>query len=558
MSKGKFKKRFIVIPLLVLLVGGGAFGAVKLLQGKNTVNVAPVSDAVAEAKMYTLDEMGDTYYGKLVKGSVASIKTNPELKIESVKVKKGDSVKKGDLILAYDVHSLEDNVADAELMVKTLTNEITILQNEIDILTRIQPSENKPEDEEPEEEETKDEAAPGVAFEKKLTPKSVPLGGSGTAEDPLIYIAGEDTVISSQLLEQLEKSSGAAAVYVCDETGAQLYARFIDGSQIAGYRKDLPVSDGVTVTPGGMIAYSGGTVGFAAFVTAGAAQSGADMPQGYEMPEMPEMPELPDTDMSSYELSLNDNYMYSLRELKDMISQREKDIASKELEKRQAELNVKRSKKLAETGGETAQIDGKVTFVAKDIYHLPENGSYVTIANEDGMSVSSSVGEFSRDKISVGMEADITNFETGAVTKGVVTELSDKPSEQGGSDDSQGSALESQYAFTVTLNDEMEISEDSEVQISFPREGAENAIIVPAPLVRSEAGRCFMMIANNETNRLEKRYVTIGEVSATSVEILDGITEDDRFAFPYGKSVEGVRVVDSTFEKTYYDYGIIF
>ena len=90
MSKGKFKKRFIVIPLLVLLVGGGAFGAVKLLQRKDTVNVAPVSDAVAETKMYTLDEMGDTYYGKLVKGSVASIKTNPELKIESVKVKKGD------------------------------------------------------------------------------------------------------------------------------------------------------------------------------------------------------------------------------------------------------------------------------------------------------------------------------------------------------------------------------------------------------------------------------------------------------------------------------------
>ncbi len=555
----KFKKRFVVIPLLTLAAAGVIFGVMAIQNSKKSVKVGPVSAAANEASMYGDEAQGDTYYGKLVKGSVANIKTNNELKIENVNVKKGDSVKKGQVLISYDIHSLEDSIADAELQVKTLTNEITIAQNEIDILTRLQPSENAPlDDEEEEDEQATADAPTAPTYEKRITEKSIPLGGSGSADDPLLYLAGADSVLTKGFLSQLSKASGAAVVYVCDDEGNQLYAWLIDGSLIdAGSAADFPVNDGVMITPDGMIAFSGSSVDFATFVTTGAQQNGAGAMEGYIPEEIPELPQLPDTDVSSYELSLNDNYMYSLQQLKDMISEREKQIASLELQKKQAELDIKKTKKLAETGGEISPIDGSVTFVAKDIYHLPESGAYITVANSSGMSVSSSVGEFSRDKVKEGMTAEITNFETGAVTTGTVVELSQDPAEQGSFEDLQGGGMESQYKFTVSLNEDMEIEEDSEVQIKFAREENKDSFPVPIPLVRSEAGRYYMMIANDD-NVLEKRYVTVGEVTYGSMEILDGITKEDRFAFPYGKAVEGAPVIDASFEEAYYDFGLFY
>lgn len=595
----KFKARYIVVPLIVAAVAGGVFGIVKYRESKNIVKVAPVSGAIEEASMMAESDEGDKYYGKLRKGSYVNVKVDTELKIESVNVKKGDTVKKGEVLIKYDIHDLQDSLADAELDVKTITNEIEIIQNDLDILTRLQPSENKPREEEPEEEEEEEETdtdsdsdsdsdketpdKPAVSeskFEPVITEKSMPLLGTGAVDDPITYAVGVETVVSKEYLTALAAAGQSepiyAAFYVYSEEDALLFVRVIDSSKIDPKTvEDFPVSDGVKLTPDGMISFSGSSAEFASFVTAPAeGQSmpgGADgtelpegfmFPEGFQLPEGFEMPEQApvstDTDAAPYELSLNDHYMYSLQELKDMIAAKEKEKAALDLQKRQAELNVKTISYRAETGGEVAEIDGVVSFVAKDIYHLSESGAYMTITNDAGMSISALVGEFSLYRVEKGMTATISNFETGAETTGTVVEISDTPADSKSlTDFFADDTMESQYSFTVVLDEDIEIAENSDVQIAIDQAEDSKGFYIPSPLVRTEAGRYYVMAANDQ-NILEKRYVEVGGTAIVATEILSGLSEDDLIAFPYGKAVDGAAVTETNFMDMYYNFGLFY
>ncbi len=567
---GKFKARYVVIPMICLLGAGAVAGIISARSSKNVVNVAPVSEIIAEYSYMDDVDAGDKFYGKLQKGSFANVKADRELKIESVNVKKGDTVKKGDVLISYDIHSLEDSVADAELQIKTITNEIQILDNDLSVLRVLQPSENAPEDYVPDDEDEETPDAPDEKEEKKsdthITDKTVPLAGTGSASDPLIYTAEYTTVIdrSALILFADEESPLTAVVYVMGEDGSQLYSLLVDGSKINRTDvSDFSVNSGVTLTPDGMISYSGSGVAFVSFLTMGGQsmpEQPSELPEDFEMPENIELPEAPAEDPSAaqnYELSVNDNYKYSAKDIRDMISEKEKEKETLILQKKQAELDVRTAKHKAETGGEVAAIDGKVTFVAKDIYHLSESGAYITVTNDSGMSVTSTIGEFSLNKISEGREVKITNFETGAMCSGTITDISDTPAEAGSLQDQAGGGMESQYSFTVTLSEDLEISEDSEVQISVPTETGGDGFIISGTMVRSEGGR-FYVYAVGEDGLLEKRYVTVGSIMYEEYYITDGLTADDFIAFPYGNAAEGMPVNKTDYNTVYFGSSLFY
>ena len=564
---GKFKARYIVIPLIVLAAGGAVFGWLKVKSSQKIIKVAAVSEA-ADQYYTDLSSSGETYYGQLRKGSYVNVKVSPELKIKSVNVKKGDTVKKGDVLISYDTHSLSDSVEDAELLVKTITNNMTIIDNELAVLKQLQPSENAPQEQEEEEEEPQTDSdetpdEPKSNYESRITPASVPLMGTGAAEDPFIYMAGQTSVVSRELIAQLYGKS--AVFYVCSEDGAQLFAKLIDGTKIDPEKaEDYPLSDGVTITPDGLIVFGGSSVDFASFITMSASPAPADqgeftLPESYyDMDELPQLPEdAAAPENISAEITFDDHYKYSAQEIRDMIKAKEKEKADLDFQKRQAELNVKKAKKLAENGGETAAIDGKVTFVAKDINHLSESGAYMTITNDSGMSVTSTVGEFSLDKVSEGLPVKIMNFETGAEGTGVVTSIDTEPASQTSSDEYGSTSLESQYNFTVTLDSEMDIGAETEVQLTLNYDSETQGCIMPSSLIRSEGSRSYVLV-KGEDGRLEKRYVTIGKREYEVVLVTEGLSGDDMICFPYGKAHVGRETVDTDFDSMYYNYGLLY
>lgn len=72
-----------------------------------------------------------------------------------------------------------------------------------------------------------------------------------------------------------------------------------------------------------------------------------------------------------------------------------------------------------------------------------------------------------------------------------------------------------------------------------------NSIYLDKAYIRDEDGKKYVMKAD-ENNRLVKQYVKTGKTLWQSVEILSGLTAEDRITFPYGKTAkEGVKVKEA-------------
>ena len=592
MAKSKLKTKYIVIPLLVLSLAGGAFTAsLADSSSSDTVKVASVSslDYSWVMNMGSGASGGGEFMGTLKKGSVQNVKLNDELKISEVRVKKGDK------LFTYDLDSLKFLLADEENALSTVENELKVANNELAVLKKLQPSENmtttttvtvpeEPEVETPDEPLADTDTITDMdtdipaefVYEKRITEKSQPAQGSGTPEEPFEFYVGEDTVAAKEYLTSLhpEDSDALYAIfYVCSETGTPLYARLVDGNKIDVEKaEDWNVNDGVTADKNGGFSFDGGSANFASFMVQ-SQQLPSDVPdtdltgldgsidpsmleglQGFEgleglagMGEMPEsvqqaeQPEVStDTEVSD-EITEKDNYKYSKNELKEMIAEKEKEIEKLELSKRGSEINVKKAKKTLETGAEVSELDGTVTFVAKDTQHLSDSGAYVTVTSSSGMSVASSIGEFSISKIEIGTKMKVTNYNDGSTYSGEITSINDIPSQtdQSGKEDT----TESYYEFVVTINQEFELPEDGSVVMDIDTGEEETMILLDTCFVASESGKYYVMVANRN-DEIEKRYVTVDGKYVDLIKVKNGLKSDDRIALAYGKVEEGMKVVE--------------
>lgn len=589
---GKIKARYIVIPVLVLsLIGGVVSAAVEKQNEDTTVNVCKVSKANEKRMLGYLDVGGSDFVGTLKKGSIQNAKVNEDLKIESVLVSKGDSVKKGDRLFTYDLQSMRIALAEAENTLSTCENNIKVANNELAVLKKLQPSENAPktvandDDGQPEEQpkvETPDVPTPAVPefkYDKLITPKSQYIDGSGTADEPFVYYVGEDTVVSKDALLTLcpeGEEAKYALFYVCDETGTPKYARLVDGNKIDRENaENWNVNDGVTVDPTGNALFDGGSAGFASFIFKSETPGGmsdVDLSQleggeGYEgMEELfgfseenaqPQQEQQNNTaqDTASDEITEKDNYIYSKDELKKMISDKEKELERLDLEKRQYEIDVTKANKTLEIGAEVANFDGRVTFVAKDLKHLSDSGAYVTVASSSGMSVISYIGEFSLSDIDIGTKMTLTDYDNGNNYTGTVTSISDTPSQtdQFGNEDT----TQSYYEFVVTVNETFELKEDGSVSMDILKEDNTERICLYAVFVRSEGSKHYVMVANKD-NVIEKRYVEVEKILYEMVIVTGGLSMDDRIAIAYGKTKEGLKAVDADYETIIYGSGMFY
>lgn len=597
----KFKIRYVIIPLLCVALVGGGISA--LVAKKQADSVAEVVSAREVDYTYMVGGVGDYYTGKLKQGSILNVKIDSELEIEEVKVKKGDTVKKGDVLLTYNTASLEMNVEEIESNIKRIENEEQIANNQLDVLKRLLPSEDAPNNDDvtdmPESYDVPSMDIVGsdtqFEYEKKITVKSKPISGEGTQDNPFVFNAGENTVVTQEYLNYLsgnafEVSSKAndtdgadndktakqesgtgtakyALIHIYNENGVMLYSRFIDGSLItANDMTDWVCSSGVTLNEDGSLYFEQSGDSFAKVITY--TQGGSlsdfevdtdmygDMISGdYNYEDMLAGDMQDSIDMynsnATDEITLDDNYIYSREELKNMIAEKENELERLALSKKQADINLRAAKKRLETGAEIAEISGTVTFVAKDKKHLSDNGAYITITNNNGMSIVCTVGEFSLDEIQVGKIMSISNYDDGNTYSGTVTSISDVPT-QDGSMSYYSDTSQSYYEFIVTVDEEFELTEDRYVDVVPLVDGESEVVCVDSAFVREENGRFYIMVAN-ENDVLEKRYVEIGKKHfGIAVEVKKGLSWDDRIAFPYGNVYEGMPVVDVSYDEIMY------
>ena len=86
------------------------------------------------------------------------------------------------------------------------------------------------------------------------------------------------------------------------------------------------------------------------------------------------------------------------------------------------------------------------------------------------------------------------------------------------------------------------------VSLNFSGEAESNHFYIPVSYVRQEKGQYYVMKAD-ENDHLTKQVIQTGKIiyGGYSIEVLSGLSEEDRICFPYGKYVtKGAPVKDGS------------
>ena len=235
---------------------------------------------------------------------------------------------------------------------------------------------------------------------------------------------------------------------------------------------------------------------------------------------------------------------YTAAELTAKIKEKQQELKDLDLDKREAELDLKTYEDACNEGVVTATINGVVKTVG-DPENLPNDGSaFLTVAGSDGLYVIGDVSEMMLDQVQVGQQVTANSWESGNSFTATITEISKYP--KSGNYYGGGNPNASYYPFTAYIEDTTGLTNGEYVDISMTVGGAsggENVICIEKAYVREENGRSYVFVAG-EDDRLVKRYVSTGKnVYGQAVIIKEGLSMDDRIAFPYGKTAkEGVKV----------------
>lgn len=514
MKNKKVMKRVLVIAIVAAVAVGGIGGGIYVQRSKMTAEVQSVADLNSG---YWGDDVNSS--GLVTNDYSQTVEISKDDEIKEVYVEEGQQVQKGDKLLALDTTVTTLNLQGKELEVENLKNQITLAQNELKKLKNtkpyVEPSEPvKPDSSTPSTPDVPEMS--GDAYNYILW-TAVPYNqneADGSAENPYRYLCTEDAYVTGSFFSQLSEA-GLHVVFEIHEnnsvSGELLSEWEVDGSQIV-----VPDAD--------------------------TRWSVADHTQLTEDTDVSDTDTVDDTGADAI-----DQGGYTQSELNGMISEQEKKIKDLDLDKRKAELDVEKLKAQSSDGIIYANVTGTVKNL-QDKDNLPTDGTpFMEIAGSEGLYVTGGISELLLDKVKPGQTVSVSSWESGTSCEAEITEIKNYPSTDVSSYGG-GNNNVSYYPFVAYIEDSTGLRNgeyvDLNMTVSDEEDGA--SIYIFKGYVRSENGKSYVLKAD-ENDRLVKQYVKTGKIIyGDTIEIKSGLTEDDRIAFPYGKTAkEGIRVVDS-------------
>lgn len=251
--------------------------------------------------------------------------------------------------------------------------------------------------------------------------------------------------------------------------------------------------------------------------------------------------------------SIDYNSGYTANEIAQMRSDKEKEIKELKFAIKMSEADYKIMQCEVDDGKVYADIDGTVVSVLDPEEALMTQQPFMKVSGGGGFYVQGSVSELDKDNLQLGQEVTIMDWNTGMSHVGTVEKIGDYPVSDGFGYGGMGNPNASYYPFTVLVGEEADLQEGYYVSIQYaPAEEAQSGVYLDKAFIRTENGKSYVYV-QGEDGTLEKHYVTTGKALWGSyLEILDGLTAEDYLAFPYGKNVkEGALTVESNLSALY-------
>ena len=236
---------------------------------------------------------------------------------------------------------------------------------------------------------------------------------------------------------------------------------------------------------------------------------------------------------------------YTAAQLAQMRSEQEKKIKELGFKIKVAEADYKIKQAEMSDGNIYADFDGKVVSVLTEDEARTKSQPIIKVSGGGGFYIQGSVSELDKDKLQIGQDVTVNDWNTGMTYPGKIVSMGDFPSDND-SYYGSGNPNVSYYPFTVFVDETADLQAGMYANIQYSSATGESGIYLENPFVRSEKGQSFVYV-RGAGGKLEKRFVTTGKALWGSyTEILSGLTADDLIAFPYGKNLkEGAPTVES-------------
>ena len=244
---------------------------------------------------------------------------------------------------------------------------------------------------------------------------------------------------------------------------------------------------------------------------------------------------------------------YTKEELAKLIAEKEEKIRDLQLKKKKFQLNYDNTKAKLDKCTVVSSVKGKVSSL-KTQEELTVGTPFMIVSGGDAFYVTGSISELLLGQLKVGdaLMANLWSPEGQKTYNAVISEISEYPASNG-NNYGGGNMNVSYYPFTAVIEESEGLTNgqylDMTMTVGGNTDGTSNALYLSKAYIREENGKNYVFIAN-EDNRLEKRYIETGKIIyGEQVEVKEGVTMEDRIAFPYGKNVkEGVKVKDMSEE----------
>ena len=256
----------------------------------------------------------------------------------------------------------------------------------------------------------------------------------------------------------------------------------------------------------------------------------ASMNEDFSIPVEPTVPTEPEPEIDY----IGSGYTYTqIQAMKEEQLQKIKDL---ELKLKLAGAELKIMQKELSDGNIYAEQDGKVISVLTEEDAKLNSQPIIKVTGGGGYYIDASVSELERSGMKVGMEVTVNDWDTGMTYTGTVVSVGDMPSSSS-SYNGMNNPNASSYPFRVFVDESADLQAGHYVSVQYST-GEQTGIYLEKAFLRTDNGRSYVYVLG-ENGLLEQRTVQVGRnLNGYYVEILDGLTEDDMIAFPYGKNVK--------------------
>lgn len=493
MNIKKHVKVAVAIVVVLALIAGGIFAYQQVNNGKKTASVVPVSSL-------DMGYWGDslTSYGTVTNDSSQTIYLADKQTVSEIYVEEGQTVTVGDPVISYDMQSTELAIEEKKLEIQKAENDITLAQSQLTKLKATTPiSENTTQTQAPITEPIGEEKS-GDAY-CYLAINAQPYTGTGTAQDPYVYLCTSDAYMTAAFRNQMSTLQSVA-----------IFEVRVDNSQSGELISSLTLN--------------GMSINLVDDGTFWAVSNGEQIFLNDETTQPEEVTG------------------YTQAELTQAITEKEQSLKNLDLQIRKAQLQLEQLQQTSEDGQVTATVSGIVEKVG-DPENPPQDGTaFIVISASDGLYVIGQISELYLNQVQSGQSVEAMSWNSGSYFTATIMEVDDYPADTvtGYSD---GNTNVSYYNYTAFIEDASGLENGENVELTLTLDGdTSGGVYIDKAYVRKEDGKSYVM-KEDETSHLVKQYVTTGKtVWGSSIQILDGITGEDFIAFPYGKTAkEGIR-----------------